>query len=131
MTLSELPIMAISRRKLLVSIRREKSRTHKSPKTLREEIMQNIKCYSTFSSNYDISNRPHDTRTFEYKFLFLFRNKKDQKSAIWESKTSCRFRKHIQNLPKENSVHCDHLLSGTLRKLLPTAAFSRIRKSTN
>lgn len=28
-----------------------------------------------------MSNRPHDASTFKYKFLFLFKNKKDQKSG--------------------------------------------------
>lgn len=52
---------------------RNQRTTLKSPKTLREEIhAENIKCYSTFSSNHDMSNRPHDASTFKYKFLFLF-----------------------------------------------------------
>lgn len=60
-----------------------------------------------------MSNRPHDASTFKYKFLFLFKNKKDQKSESGEAKSLAGLEKHIQNLAKENTVHCHHLLSGT------------------
>lgn len=34
-----------------------------------------------------MSNRPHDASTFKYKFLFLLKNKKDQKSESGKAKS--------------------------------------------
>lgn len=78
-TLPEPPIVPISKHKLLVSVRRESLEQRKNVPRLSEKFMQNIKCYSTFSSNYDVSNGPHEARTFKHKLPFLFRNKKNKK----------------------------------------------------
>lgn len=64
-----------------------KERKHRTTRLPEKKFMQNIKCYSTFSSNHDMSNRPHDASTFKYKFLFLQKNKKDQKSESGKAKS--------------------------------------------
>lgn len=75
-TLPKPPIVPISKHKLLISVRRESLEQHKNVPRLSEKFMQNIKCYSTFSSNYDVSNGPQEARTFKHKLPFLFRKKK-------------------------------------------------------
>lgn len=59
-TLPKPPIVPISKHKLLISVRRESLEQHKNVPRLSEKFMQNIKCYSTFSSNYDVSNGPQE-----------------------------------------------------------------------
>lgn len=78
-----------------------------------------------------MSNRPHDASTFKYNLLFLFKNKKDQKSESGKAKSLAGLESIYKTWQKKNTAHCHHLLSGTLRKLLLTATFSYIRKSTN
>lgn len=77
-----------------------------------------------------MSNRPQDTSTFKYEFLFLLKNLKNPKSESGKA-DSYRFRKHTQSLAEENPAHCHHLLSGTVRKTSLTATFSYTGKSTN
>lgn len=60
-----------------------------------------------------MSNRPHDASTFKYKFLFLFKNKKDQKSESGKAKSLAGLESIYKTWQKKNTVHCHHLLSGT------------------
>lgn len=77
-----------------------------------------------------MSNRPHDASTFKYKFLFLFKNKKDQKSESGKAKSLAGLESIYKTWQKKT------LFTATIcflaqRKLLLTATFSYIRKSTN
>lgn len=55
-------------------------------------------------------------------FYFCFKIKKIRNLNLGKQ-ISCRFRKHRQNLAKENTIHRHHLLSGTQRKLTNSNVF--------
>lgn len=77
-----------------------------------------------------MSNRPHDASTFKYKFLFLFKNKKDQKSESGEAKSLAGL-ESIYKTWQNKTLFTATICFLAQRKLLLTATFSYIRKSTN
>lgn len=77
-----------------------------------------------------MSNRPHDASTFKYKFLFLFKKIKDQKSESGEASKSLAGLESIYKTWQRK--HCSLPPSAFWhRETLLTATFSYIRKSTN